>query len=168
MNEDKTLTAHDRNKTATYSDGTSNCLSPEDFKTYISQYITGAREHQAIPVLVAPPPRRTCDANDDSKPFGNGTGASRLIRDFARWVRRPSRRRGDAEGAPFLVRLLLADVVNLSNKRRDARRRDGEPQWSRRGTLVHGNDDGVLCASVGGDIDVVSTRAFALRREGQF
>ena len=66
---------NDGNKTATYSDGMPYYLAPEDFKTYIAQYVTAARERQAIPVLVTPPPRRTCDASNDSKPFGNGTGA---------------------------------------------------------------------------------------------
>jgi lysophospholipase L1-like esterase len=65
---------NDGNKTATYSDGMPYYLSPEDFKTYIAQYVTGARDHQAIPVLVTPPPRRACDVNNDTKPFGNGTG----------------------------------------------------------------------------------------------
>jgi uncharacterized repeat protein (TIGR02543 family) len=66
---------NDSNKTATYSDGMPYYLAPEDFKTYIAQFVDGARDHQAIPVLVTPPPRRTCDVNNDSKPFGNGTGA---------------------------------------------------------------------------------------------
>jgi uncharacterized repeat protein (TIGR02543 family) len=66
---------NDSNKTATYSDGMPYFLAPEDFKTYIAQFVNGARDHQAIPVLVTPPPRRTCDVNNDSKPFGNGTGA---------------------------------------------------------------------------------------------
>ncbi len=66
---------NDSNKTATYSDGMPYYAAPADFKTYMAQYVTGARAKQAIPVMVTPPPRRSCDMANDSKPFGNGTGA---------------------------------------------------------------------------------------------
>ncbi|MGK3987840.1 RICIN domain-containing protein [Sorangium sp. So ce136] len=63
---------NDGDRTRTYSDGEPKYVSPEDFKGYIGQYVTGARDRGAIPVLVTPPPRRSCDVNNDRKPFGNG------------------------------------------------------------------------------------------------
>jgi lysophospholipase L1-like esterase len=47
-------------------------LEPQtDFKTWLRVYIDGARERRVTPVLVTPPPRRSC--TDDSHSFGNGT-----------------------------------------------------------------------------------------------
>lgn len=48
-------------------------VSPADFQTYMGQFVTGARAHQATPVLVTPPPRRSCTG--DSHSFGNGLAA---------------------------------------------------------------------------------------------
>jgi uncharacterized repeat protein (TIGR02543 family) len=52
---------NDSNKTATYSDGEPYYLAPgTDFKTYIQQYIDGAKSKGGTPVLVSPPNRNTC------------------------------------------------------------------------------------------------------------
>ncbi|WP_437488035.1 rhamnogalacturonan acetylesterase [Sorangium sp. So ce1014] len=68
---------NDSNKTATYEhDGATipYYLDPAtDFKSYLTQYITGAQAQAANPVLVTPPPRRSCTG--DSHNFGNGVGA---------------------------------------------------------------------------------------------
>ncbi|AUX29916.1 MULTISPECIES: rhamnogalacturonan acetylesterase [Sorangium] len=68
---------NDSNKTATYEhDGATipYYLDPAtDFKSYLEQYITGAQARDAIPVLVTPPPRRSCTG--DSHDFGNGLAA---------------------------------------------------------------------------------------------
>ncbi|XXT22013.1 rhamnogalacturonan acetylesterase [Sorangium sp. So ce429] len=68
---------NDSNRNATYErDGMTipYYLDPAtDFKSYLAQYITGARAHAATPVLVTPPPRRSCTG--DSHEFGNGLGA---------------------------------------------------------------------------------------------
>ncbi|WP_437601395.1 rhamnogalacturonan acetylesterase [Sorangium sp. So ce590] len=68
---------NDSNRTATYEhDGATipYYLDPAtDFKSYLTQYITGAQAQAANPVLVTPPPRRSC--TDDSHNFGNGVGA---------------------------------------------------------------------------------------------
>lgn len=65
---------NDSNKTATYTfEGKTipYYLDPAtDFKTYIKQYIDGAKAHQATPVLVTPPPRNSAYCTG-----GNGTGA---------------------------------------------------------------------------------------------
>lgn len=66
---------NDSNKTATYDDGMPYYAAPADFKTFMAQYVTGARDKKANAVMVTPPPRRSCDTTNDSKPFGNGTGA---------------------------------------------------------------------------------------------
>ncbi|WP_438009031.1 rhamnogalacturonan acetylesterase [Sorangium sp. So ce321] len=68
---------NDSNRNATYErDGVTipYYLDPAtDFKSYLTRYITGAQEHDAIPVLVTPPPRRSCSG--DSHDFGNGLAA---------------------------------------------------------------------------------------------
>ncbi|WP_437799858.1 rhamnogalacturonan acetylesterase [Sorangium sp. So ce693] len=68
---------NDSNKTATYErDGETipYYLDPAtDFKSYLEQYITGAQARAATPVLVTPPPRRSCSG--DSHEFGNGLSA---------------------------------------------------------------------------------------------
>ncbi|WP_437726341.1 rhamnogalacturonan acetylesterase [Sorangium sp. So ce861] len=68
---------NDSNRTATYEhDGATipYYLDPAtDFKSYLEQYITGAQARDAIPVLVTPPPRRSCTG--DSHDFGNGLAA---------------------------------------------------------------------------------------------
>ncbi|XXX79504.1 rhamnogalacturonan acetylesterase [Sorangium sp. So ce134] len=68
---------NDSNRNATYEhDGATipYYLDPAtDFKSYLTQYITGAQARSAIPVLVTPPPRRSCTG--DSHDFGNGVGA---------------------------------------------------------------------------------------------
>jgi len=47
-------------------------LEPQtDFKTWLRVYIDGARERSVVPVLITPPPRRSCTG--DSHSFGNGT-----------------------------------------------------------------------------------------------
>jgi lysophospholipase L1-like esterase len=65
---------NDGNKTATYTFNGQTIpyyLDPEtDFKTYLMQYIDGARSRNAIPVLVTPPPRNSAYCTG-----GNGTGA---------------------------------------------------------------------------------------------
>jgi lysophospholipase L1-like esterase len=65
---------NDSNKTATYTLNGQTIpyyLEPgSDFKTYLRQYIEGAREHQATPVLVTPPPRNSAYCTG-----GNGTGS---------------------------------------------------------------------------------------------
>ncbi|AUX24928.1 lysophospholipase L1 and related esterase/ rhamnogalacturonan acetylesterase [Sorangium cellulosum] len=68
---------NDSNRNATYElDGQTipYYLDPAtDFKSYLRQYIEGAQEHEATPVLVTPPPRRSCTG--DSHEFGNGLSA---------------------------------------------------------------------------------------------
>lgn len=65
---------NDGNRTATYElEGQTipYYLDPAtDFKTYLMQYIEGARSRDAIPVLVTPPPRNSAYCTG-----GNGTGA---------------------------------------------------------------------------------------------
>jgi len=67
---------NDSNSTATYvnvdGDTIPYYLDPDtDFKTWLRIYIDGARERSLTPVLVTPPPRRSCTG--DSHDFGNGT-----------------------------------------------------------------------------------------------
>jgi hypothetical protein len=51
---------------------------------YLAQYAMGARDPPAVPVLVTPPPRRSCDTSDDRRPFGNGLAAyASAMRDVA-------------------------------------------------------------------------------------
>ncbi|WP_438027872.1 rhamnogalacturonan acetylesterase [Sorangium sp. So ce233] len=68
---------NDSNRNATYEhDGATipYYLDPAtDFKSYLTEYIEGAQAHDAIPVLVTPPPRRSCTG--DSHEFGNGLAA---------------------------------------------------------------------------------------------
>jgi lysophospholipase L1-like esterase len=65
---------NDGNKTATYTFNGQTIpyyLDPQtDFKTYLKQYIDGARARNANPVLVTPPPRNSAYCTG-----GNGTGA---------------------------------------------------------------------------------------------
>jgi lysophospholipase L1-like esterase len=65
---------NDSNKTATYTfngQTTPYYLDPAtDFKTYLRKYVQGARDHQATPVLVTPPPRNSAYCTG-----GNGTGS---------------------------------------------------------------------------------------------
>lgn len=65
---------NDGNRTATYALGDQMIpyfLDPAtDFKRYLQQYLDGAREHGAIPVLVTPPPRNSAYCTG-----GNGTAA---------------------------------------------------------------------------------------------
>ncbi len=65
---------NDGHKTATYTLNNVTYpyyLAPEgDFKTYLREYIVGARERGGIPVLVTPPPRNSAYCTG-----GNGTGA---------------------------------------------------------------------------------------------
>jgi lysophospholipase L1-like esterase len=64
---------NDGNRTATYQLGDETIpyfLDPAtDFKSYLQQYIDGARERGALPVLVTPPPRNSAYCTG-----GNGTG----------------------------------------------------------------------------------------------
>ncbi|WP_437962337.1 rhamnogalacturonan acetylesterase (plasmid) [Sorangium sp. So ce119] len=68
---------NDSNRNATYEhDGAAipYYLDPAtDFKSYLTEYIEGAQAHDAIPVLVTAPPRRSCTG--DSHEFGNGLAA---------------------------------------------------------------------------------------------
>ncbi|WP_437691125.1 rhamnogalacturonan acetylesterase [Sorangium sp. So ce176] len=68
---------NDSNRNATYEhDGATipYYLDPAtDFKSYLTEYIEGAQARDAIPVLVTPPPRRSCTG--DSHEFGNGLAA---------------------------------------------------------------------------------------------
>ncbi|WP_437280493.1 rhamnogalacturonan acetylesterase [Sorangium sp. So ce375] len=68
---------NDSNKTATYEHEGNTIpyyLDPAtDFKSYLERYIEGAQARDATPVLVTPPPRRSC--SDDSHNFGNGLSA---------------------------------------------------------------------------------------------
>lgn len=68
---------NDANPTATYALNGQTIpyyLNPAtDFKVWITRYITGARDRSANPVLVTPPPRRSCTG--DSHDFGNGLAA---------------------------------------------------------------------------------------------
>jgi lysophospholipase L1-like esterase len=65
---------NDSNKTATYmlnGETIPYYLDPSTtFKSYLKQYIDGARTHGATPVLVTPPPRNSAYCTG-----GNGTGA---------------------------------------------------------------------------------------------
>jgi lysophospholipase L1-like esterase len=65
---------NDGNRSATYELGARTIpyfLDPAtDFKAYLGQYIDGARERGATPVLVTPPPRNSAYCTG-----GNGTGA---------------------------------------------------------------------------------------------
>jgi lysophospholipase L1-like esterase len=65
---------NDSNRTATYTlngQAIPYYLEPAtDFKTYLGQYIDGARARGATPVLVTPPPRNSAYCTG-----GNGTGA---------------------------------------------------------------------------------------------
>ena len=65
---------NDSNKTATYTFNGQTIpyyLDPAtDFKTYLRKYVQGARDHQATPVLVTPPPRNSAYCTG-----GNGTGS---------------------------------------------------------------------------------------------
>jgi lysophospholipase L1-like esterase len=73
---------NDGNKTATYThDGQTipYYLDPNtDFKTYLMQYVDGARQRNATPVLVTPPPRNSAYCTG-----GNGTGGhAQAMRDL--------------------------------------------------------------------------------------
>lgn len=65
---------NDGNKTATYTFNGQTIpyyLDPAtDFKTYLRKYVQGARDRQATPVLVTPPPRNSAYCTG-----GNGTGS---------------------------------------------------------------------------------------------
>jgi lysophospholipase L1-like esterase len=65
---------NDGNRTATYvlnGETIPYYLDPAtDFKSYLGQYVTGARERGATPVFVTPPPRNSAYCTG-----GNGTGA---------------------------------------------------------------------------------------------
>ncbi len=61
---------NDGNTTAVYPDGEPYLVSAADFQGFMMQFIDGARGKGAIPVLVTPPPRRSCTG--DSHTFGNG------------------------------------------------------------------------------------------------
>ena len=82
---------NDGNRTATYTLGTQIIpyyLDPNtDFKTYLQQYIDGARRADANPVLVTPPPRNSAYCTG-----GNGTGGhAQAMREL-----------GAAQGVPVL------------------------------------------------------------------
>jgi lysophospholipase L1-like esterase len=82
---------NDGNRTATYTLGTQTIpyyLDPNtDFKTYLQQYIDGARRAEANPVLVTPPPRNSAYCTG-----GNGTGGhAQAMREL-----------GAAQGVPVL------------------------------------------------------------------
>jgi lysophospholipase L1-like esterase len=73
---------NDSNKTAMYELNGQTIpyyLDPNtDFKEYLMQYVDGAREKQATPVLVTPPPRNSAYCTG-----GNGTGAyAQAMRDL--------------------------------------------------------------------------------------
>lgn len=75
---------NDGNRTATYQLGDETIpyfLDPAtDFKSYLQQYIDGARERGAIPVLVTPPPRNSAYCTG-----GNGTGGhAQAMRELGR------------------------------------------------------------------------------------
>lgn len=61
---------NDGNPTAVYPDGEPYLVSTTDFQGFMMQYISAARSRNAIPILVTPPPRRSCTG--DSHSFGNG------------------------------------------------------------------------------------------------
>ncbi len=61
---------NDGNTTAVYPDGEPYLVTTADFQGFMMQFINGARGKQAIPILVTPPPRRSCTG--DSHTFGNG------------------------------------------------------------------------------------------------
>jgi lysophospholipase L1-like esterase len=61
---------NDGNPTALYPDGEPYLVTTADFQGFMLQFINGARGKQAIPILVTPPPRRSCTG--DSHTFGNG------------------------------------------------------------------------------------------------
>ena len=92
---------NDGNRTATYQLGDETIpyfLDPAtDFKSYLQQYLDGARERGAIPVLVTPPPRNSAYCTG-----GNGTGAhAQAMREL-----------GQAQGVP-VVDLNAASVAHL-------------------------------------------------------
>lgn len=75
---------NDGNRTATYQLGDETIpyfLDPAtDFKSYLQQYIDGARERGATPVLVTPPPRNSAYCTG-----GNGTGGhAQAMRELGR------------------------------------------------------------------------------------
>ncbi|MEY2931603.1 MAG: hypothetical protein RL033_2352 [Pseudomonadota bacterium] len=75
---------NDGNRTATYQLGDEAIpyfLDPAtDFKSYLQQYIDGARERGALPVLVTPPPRNSAYCTG-----GNGTGGhAQAMRELGR------------------------------------------------------------------------------------
>jgi lysophospholipase L1-like esterase len=61
---------NDGNTTALYPDGEPYLVTTAAFQGFMMQFIDGARGKQAIPILVTPPPRRSCTG--DSHTFGNG------------------------------------------------------------------------------------------------
>ena len=92
---------NDGNRTATYDLGDQTIpyyLDPAtDFKSYLQQYLDGARGHGALPVLVTPPPRNSAYCTG-----GNGTGAhAQAMREL-----------GQAQGVP-VVDLNAASVAYL-------------------------------------------------------
>jgi lysophospholipase L1-like esterase len=75
---------NDGNRSASYMLGSQTIpyyLEPStDFKTYLEKYIAGVRDHDAIPVLVTPPPRNSAYCTG-----GNGTGAhAQAMRELAK------------------------------------------------------------------------------------
>lgn len=75
---------NDGNRTATYQLGDETIpyfLDPAtDFQRYLQQYIDGARERGAVPVLVTPPPRNSAYCTG-----GNGTGGhAQAMRELGR------------------------------------------------------------------------------------
>jgi lysophospholipase L1-like esterase len=61
---------NDGNTTALYPDGEPYLVTTAEFQGFMLQFIQDARGKGAIPVLVTPPPRRSCTG--DSHSFGNG------------------------------------------------------------------------------------------------
>jgi lysophospholipase L1-like esterase len=70
---------NDSNRTALYPDGEPYYLAPAtDFKTYMQQYIDGAKTRGVRPVLVTPPPRNSCQANGVSFNYSFGAYATAM------------------------------------------------------------------------------------------
>jgi lysophospholipase L1-like esterase len=93
---------NDGNRTATYQLGDETIpyyLDPAtDFRSYLQQYIDGARERGATPVLVTPPPRNSAYCTG-----GNGTGGhAQAMRELGR-----------AQGVP-VVDLNALSVAHLT------------------------------------------------------
>jgi len=70
---------NDSNKTATYDDGEPYYLAPDtDFKKVLQQYLDGAKAKGAIPVLVTPPPRNSCQSNGKTFNYSFGGYATAM------------------------------------------------------------------------------------------